>query len=136
MHPTQNQSPTPVTPAVTLRSAARYLEQHGWIQGRYYADATPGTLPAACTLGAIGIAVYGKVTEVPPAEYHRPEFPQFQAAVAALVEYLVQSPKYDLDEQYLISLWNDRSGRLAARVGSALLAAADDWDTDHCVVTP
>ena len=47
MQPTQTPvTDATVTPARTLRAAARYLTRHGWIQGNYYDQAatvfTPG----------------------------------------------------------------------------------------------
>src|SRR5690606_10602402 len=63
MHATQPPPPAkPSTvepsPADLLRQAARYLAEHGWIQGSYYADPDAPS-PAACVVGAIAIAAYG-----------------------------------------------------------------------------
>jgi hypothetical protein len=67
MHPTHSQLPGAhigVTPAAVLRGAAAYLQRHGWIRGAYY-DATDHPFPAACAVGAIGMAAHGRRTTIP-----------------------------------------------------------------------
>ena len=55
-----------VTPADTMRGAARYLSRHGLHQGTYYPrpdqPTEPGyqPFPPACVVGALAMAAYGR----------------------------------------------------------------------------
>ncbi|WP_449369304.1 DUF6197 family protein, partial [Actinoplanes awajinensis] len=62
------------THSTVLRSAALYLERHGWIQGSYY-DATSGVFtPPACTVGAIGMVCYGGPVDAPAQMFDDPHW--------------------------------------------------------------
>jgi hypothetical protein len=101
-----------------LRSAARYLERHGWIQGTYY-DATAGTFtPAACLVGAIGMVCYGGPVDAPAQHFDDPGFLDFEAAVLHLDRYLLAE---DGSESYE---FNDAKGRAAWHVIQVLEDAA------------
>jgi hypothetical protein len=146
MQPTQEPSDTgitEVTPAVILRGAARYLQLHGWIQGLLYAD-DPSLTPAACGLGAIGMAAFGRrlptYEDVPaPAEWR-----DYNRACDALDDYLnltgAKAAAFldDIDhwadettDGAEVNDWNDEIGRTADEVIAALNAAADQWDNTH-----
>jgi hypothetical protein len=148
MHPTHN-TPTPdtaqpvdITPADVLRGAACYLDLHGWRQGALYTDDrhttdTPSITPAACALGAIGMAAFGE--RIPDNPDHRPEWRDYKRATNALDDYLALTgaknsvPVTDDDSTDSASVgdWNDAPGRTAAEVIAALNAAADDYERTH-----
>jgi hypothetical protein len=131
-----------ISPADILRGAARYLHQHGWRQGALYADdehttRTPSPTPAACALGAIGMAAFGE--RIPDHPEQRPGWRDYQRASNALDDYLTDTgakntvPVRDDDSTDNASVgdWNDAPGRTAAEVIAALHAAADNYDRTH-----
>jgi hypothetical protein len=125
LHPTHNQTITAAlspasSPADILRRAACYLLTHGWRQGGLYAGSSH--TPAACAIGAIGMAACGgRLAPTNP----RGARPTYRAAVTVLHTYLhrVTGGQYRS-----IGAWNDAPGRTAAEVIAALHAAADDYD--------
>lgn len=136
MNPTQNSTEvTEVTPAITLRHAALYLQRYGWTQGDYYRDhwdehGTPGLFPAACALGAIAAAVYGEAIASPEDEM-LPEFDYVDDARHALGQYICPDV-YDYDPSIeSVGDWNDDPSRTADEVISTLNDAADYWDCLH-----
>jgi hypothetical protein len=101
-----------------LRSAATYLERHGWIQGAYY-DATTGSFtPPACMVGAIGMVCYGGPVDAPAQHFDDPGFLDFEAAVLHLDRYLLAE---DSSESYE---FNDAKGRRVEDVTHVLRDAA------------
>jgi hypothetical protein len=109
----------PSTSARVLRSAALYLERHGWIQGAYY-DATARTFtPAACMVGAIGVVCYGRPVDAPAQMFDDPGYLDFEEAVLHLDRYLLVE---DGRESYE---FNDAHGRHADDVLHVLRRAAD-----------
>ncbi len=91
--------------ARVLRSAATYLERHGWIQGAYY-DPTSGSFtPPACLVGGIGMVCYGGPVDAPAQHFDDPGFLNFEAAVLHLDRYLLVE---DGSESYE---FNDAKGR-------------------------
>jgi hypothetical protein len=147
MHPTQKPAPCPprlagqlgiaevdVTPAQTLRGAALYVQRHGWTQHHYYWR-TPGKLPAACALGAIGMAAHGQALDNPQ-DITLPAWLAFHGAYETLNDYLELGGHYtvldeDLFDQSSIGNWNDHTDQTAEQVIAALHAAADHWDNHH-----
>jgi hypothetical protein len=111
-----------VTPATTLRAAAMYLDQHGWCQGGYYEQTGRGIMPAACTVGAIGMVCYGSQVDAPAQHFDHPGWGDFETAVADIDRYLIV--EHDLD----VYSFNDAKGRTAEQVTAALRQAADEWD--------
>jgi hypothetical protein len=106
------------TTARVLRSAATYLERHGWIQGVYY-DATSGSFtPPACLVGAIGMVCYGGPVDAPAQQFDDPGFLDFEAAVLHLDRYLLVE---DSSEAYE---FNDAKGRRVEDVTHVLRDAA------------
>jgi hypothetical protein len=139
MHPTQKPavgSPQELTgtPGDTLRVAADYLLQHGWIQGLYFArvasDGDP--CPAACAVGAIRYAVYGyaNTAAVPAA----PLVGHVEAAMQVLAEAIGAQPIPYGDREWVevlqdcVAEWNDAPGFTAEDVADALLEAAEAHD--------
>jgi hypothetical protein len=109
----------PSTAGSVLRSAAVYLERHGWIQGSYY-DATARTFtPAACLVGAIGMVCYGGPVDAPAQHFDDPGFLDYEEAVLHLDRYLLV---HDGSESYE---FNDAKGRQLADVLHVLRQAAD-----------
>jgi hypothetical protein len=113
-----------VTPAQTLRAAARYLELHGWIQGAYYDPTATVFTPAACVVGAIGMVCFGGPVDAPAQHFDDPGFPDFEAAVAWLDLYLV----WRLRCNVTVYDFNDGWGRQSDDVIAMLHEAADEWD--------
>jgi hypothetical protein len=108
----------PGTAARVLRSAALYLERHGWIQGAYY-DSTSGTFtPPACMVGAIGMVCYGGPVDAPAQHFDDPGFLDFEEAVLHLDRLLLVE---DGSESYG---FNDDRGRTLADVTYVLRRAA------------
>jgi len=104
--------------ARVLRSAATYLERHGWIQGAYY-DATSGSFtPPACQVGAIGMVCYGGPVDAPTEHFNDPGFLNFEAAMLHLDRYLLAE---DGSEAYE---FNDAKGRRLEDVTHVLRDAA------------
>jgi hypothetical protein len=116
---TIGQSETPGTAASVLRSAALYLERHGWIQGSYYDDTAQVFTPAACTVGAIAMVCYGGPVDAPAQHFDDPGYLDFEEAVLHLDRYLLVE---DGTEAYE---FNDVRGRAAADVIRVLRQAAD-----------
>jgi hypothetical protein len=125
------------TPAVILRGAARYLQLHGWHQGTLYAAGTSAITPAACALGAIGMAAFGH--RLPDPQDHWVDWSDYQAASNALDDYLtLTGAKDDVPDLHDIDAdspsvgdWNDAPARTATEVVAALNAAADEWERLH-----
>src|SRR5262249_16030742 len=99
MHPTQDRAGRPadlagadgrgvVTPAATLRAAARALGRHGWGRGAYYDMTYAVFTPAACLVGAIGMVCYGGPVDAPAHNFDDPGFGDFGDAVAYLDRHL------------------------------------------------
>jgi hypothetical protein len=108
----------PGTAGSVLRSAALYLERHGWIQGSYY-DATSGVFtPPACLVGAIGMVCYGGPVDAPAQHFDDPGFLDFEEAVLHLDRYLLVMSGSQAYE------FNDAPGRTAADVITVLRKAA------------
>ena len=108
----------PGTAARVLRSAARYLERYGWIQGAYY-DATAGSFtPAACTVGAIGMVCYGGPVDAPALNHDDPGFGDFERALLHLDRYLL------VEDGSTAYEFNDARGRTADDVIRTLRRAA------------
>ncbi|HEX8345158.1 MAG TPA: hypothetical protein VF657_10565 [Actinoplanes sp.] len=108
----------PGTAARVLRSAALYLERHGWIQGAYY-DATAQTFtPAACMVGAIAMVCYGGPVDAPAQHFDDPGYLDFEEAVLHLDRYLLAE---DGSESYE---FNDARGRTLDDVTHVLRDAA------------
>ncbi len=129
-----------VTLADRLRMAALYLRQHGWTQGAYYATTEDNPFPPACAIGAIGMAAHGVVTDCP--EIEGPHVRDCNKAVEYLGNHLHDHGHINLDSgdwndsrdpslPYSTGDWNDRPGRTAEQVTTALDAAADEWDRLH-----
>ncbi|MEU7679458.1 hypothetical protein AB0C42_32125 [Micromonospora taraxaci] len=142
MNPTQKQPTTPAaladqTPADTLRCAARYLEIRGWHQGSYYAP-NGGAFPAACALGAIGMASHGRYTDLPTDE-DADTLRDCQRAADQLNSHLndIGIGLYTGYDPYLdpapsdVTGWNDCDSQTAEQVISTLRDAADEWDWTH-----
>ncbi|OJF11910.1 DUF6197 family protein [Couchioplanes caeruleus] len=108
----------PGTAASVLRSAALYLERHGWIQGAYYDSTAASFTPAACMVGAIGMACYGFPVEAPAQHFDDPGFLDFEEAVLHLDRYLLVE---DGSQAYE---FNDAQGRTVAMVTDQLRKAA------------
>lgn len=108
----------PGTAGRVLRSAAVYLERHGWITGAYY-DATTGVFtPPACMVGAIGMVCYGGPVDAPAQHFDDPGFLDFEEAVLHLDRYLLVE---DGTESYE---FNDARGRTVDQVTDVLRKAA------------
>src|SRR4051794_40216822 len=101
-----------------LRSAALYLERHGWIQGAYYDAASGSFTPPACLVGAIGMVCYGGPVDAPAQHFDDPGFLDFEAAVLHLDRYLLAE---DGSESYE---FNDARGRRLEDVTRVLRDAA------------
>lgn len=135
MHPTQKPLLTTdgadESPAHTLRAAALYLDDHGWIQGAYYATTSPSTMftPAACALGAIAIVVHGTVVDCPESS-ELPGYPALDGARQALTTSLNKAADIPPWE-FTIGEWNDQSGRTVEQVIQACRNAADAYDRAH-----
>jgi hypothetical protein len=130
------------TPADILRGAARYLQLHGWRQDGLYGDDefttdTPSRTPAACALGAIGMAAFGH--RIPNHYDESAEWAAYRQSSNILDDYLTLTCAKDtvpiLDANYAdgvsVGDWNDAPGRTAEQVIAALNAAADEWERQH-----
>ncbi|MEW2380253.1 hypothetical protein AB0883_29680 [Micromonospora sp. NPDC047812] len=139
MNPTQKQPDTraalaDLTPADTLRCAARYLEIRGWTQSLYFDRTDEVWFPPACVSGAIGMAIFGSCMPVLLNEQMNPDVRDYLRAVDVLVDFLDlhDPPPWHTDEDYTSPFtWNDRPGRTAEQVVAILRAAADDYDWTH-----
>ncbi|MEV6493725.1 hypothetical protein AB0M20_34665 [Actinoplanes sp. NPDC051633] len=108
----------PGTAASVLRSAAVYLERHGWIQGAYYDPSATVFTPAADMAGAIGMVCYGGPVEAPAQHFDDPGFLDFEEAMLHLDRFLLVengSQSYE---------FNDAKGRRAEDVIGVLREAA------------
>jgi hypothetical protein len=120
-----------ITPADALHCAAVYIDLHGFCKRDFYSSRLPLT-PAACTTGAIGMAVHGHTTDNPMSR-ELPGLWHFNAAVSVLACYLVEIGQIDDDDFFdeaicdveQIGDWNDHPSRTDAEVIAALNAAAD-----------
>lgn len=101
-----------------LRSAARYLERYGWIQGAYYDITATVFTPAADMVGAIAMVCYGGPCEAPAQCFEHPGFEDFEEAVLHLDRYLLAE---DGTENYE---FNDARGRNKHDIIRVLHAAA------------
>jgi hypothetical protein len=127
---------TDITPAFILRAAALYIERHGWHQGALYPEHHNRhhrtTLPPACAIGAIRIAVTGRITWFRD-DLTNTEAPLVRRAEKVLAGHLDHCDDTDreVDATTVISTWNDEDWRTATDVTTELRAAADDWDHIH-----
>ncbi|GAA3271324.1 hypothetical protein Dvina_45080 [Dactylosporangium vinaceum] len=125
-----------LTPSIadTLRRAADYIDQHGHEKFDYFAsgtrrtDRTSGTLPAACAIGAISYAAYGRVRRDPWGSYtelYRTPTNPFSITVLWFEDFVCA--------QYgnSVSGWNDHPDRTADDVIQSLRAAAEVYDMSH-----
>ena len=108
----------PGNAAQILRSAATYLERHGWIQGAYYDPTATLFTPAADLVGAIAMVCYGGPCEAPAQHFNDPGFLDFEEAVLHLDRYLLVE---DGSESYE---FNDAPGRRVEDVLRVLRDAA------------
>ena len=109
----------PGTAGQVLRSAAVYLERHGWFQGSYY-DGTSGVFtPPACLVGAIGMVCYGGPVDAPAQHFDDPGFLDFEEALLHLDRWLLVN---DGSESYE---FNDAKGRRVEDILHVLRQAAD-----------
>ena len=120
--------PTSITTDVVLRSAALYLDRHGWTQIQFF-DLTEGNpFPPACAAGAISIVVQGRCVGN---DSHLICVPVTGDALPALRVFSAWlDSDYDPDRANpteVIGDWNDYSGRTLQEVIDALNAAADDY---------
>jgi hypothetical protein len=137
MHPT-HQQPEPAqvdtTPARVLRDAATYLDRHGWTQGNFYKFFAHDPMPAACAVGAIRMAVYGKpVTGID--FIGEPDARTLCVrAEATLADHLgidtTDTDLRDLDTTDGIVRWNDHTNRTRFDITDALRAAAEACDAE------
>ncbi|OKI42299.1 DUF6197 family protein [Micromonospora sp. CB01531] len=133
MNPTQKQPHTPgaladLTPADTLRCAARYLELHGWTRGVYYRVTHDTPFPPACAAGAIGMAAHGRCIWLPHDYKAKPGVRDYTRALDALSDFLDVNGDTGYDDPLD---WNDDPWRTAEQVITTLRAAADDYDRTH-----
>ncbi|WP_426506718.1 DUF6197 family protein [Dactylosporangium sp. McL0621] len=114
--------------ADTLRRAAHYIAEHGHHRYDYFASGTrrtdreTGTLPAACAIGAISYAAYGRVRRDPWGSYTDLTLNPtngFSDAVLFFEDYT----KSHFGNT--VSGWNDAPNRTADEVVTTLHAAAD-----------
>jgi hypothetical protein len=135
VNPTQNRKPAEVSRA--WRDAALYLERHGWTQRalyRHHDGDNPDPMPAACAIGALGIAIYGR----PLDDVHNADHPDADLFlwVEGLFDDYLDLGGYLTTESSRDVLgipdWNDHPGRTAADVIDLLRTAADEWDTYYC----
>jgi hypothetical protein len=140
MQPT-HQLPMVTTPAEVLTRSADYLAAHGWVRNAMYDLCDDSRTPAACTVGAIRVAVFGRPI------YNDLDFDDYQPgepikALADLVittEHVLIQLLPDKPETHpecsamdRIAVWNDWPGRTAQDVIRALiLAAADLLNSDR-----
>lgn len=117
-----------LTPADTLRCAARYLELHGWTQGVYYRVTHDTLLPPACAAGAIGMAAHGRCIFLPHDEKAKPGVRDYTRALDALSDFLDLNGETGYNDPLD---WNDDPRRTAEQVIATLRAAADDYDWTH-----
>lgn len=108
----------PGTVGFVLRSAALYLERHGWIQGAYYDGTTGVFTPPADVVGAIAMVCYGGPCEAPAQHFDDPGFLDFEEAVLHLDRYLLVE---DGTESYE---FNDARGRTREHITGVLRKAA------------
>ena len=130
-------SPT-TNPVQVLRNAADYLDAHGWMRGTFFGFSPGGVEPpAACSLGAIQIAVTGDAVDVFANDFRfdTATDEQFTAVLEAadiVVSHLRREHNTaamgSLSKVAALAKWNDRDGRTIAEVTSAMRAAADQHD--------
>lgn len=126
MHPTHTTAPLR-PPAELLRSAADYLERHGWTQGNHYGNPNGTGRPPACALGALiyEAAIFRRADH----------YPEIRAAGEALRAYLtgrlIDNGDYWRASEALaneITTWNDHPTRTGREVIATLRAAANQLD--------
>jgi hypothetical protein len=119
------------TPADTLRGAAAYLAEYGWIRGQAFVDTTADQ-PPGCVYGAIRIACGGSP--------HRHLTDEQDAAIDQAMEALachLQPVDRDGNGMHrgsaypIVTGWNDHPHTTAGQVIAALHAAANAWDKRH-----
>jgi hypothetical protein len=108
----------PGTAARILRSAALYLERHGWTQHAYFDPTATLFTPAADMAGAIAMVCYGGPVEAPAQHFDDPGFLDWEEAVLHLDRYLLV---HDGSECYE---FNDVPGRRIDDVLHVLREAA------------
>jgi hypothetical protein len=113
-----DQDEAPGTAGSVLRSAAVYLERHGWNQGSYYDLTATRFTPAADMAGAIAMVCYGGPVEAPAQHFDDPGFLDWEEAVLHLDRWLLVN---DGSEAYE---FNDAKGRRVEDILHALRQAA------------
>ncbi|RQW98575.1 DUF6197 family protein [Micromonospora inaquosa] len=140
MNPTQKQPTTPgaladLTPADTLRCAARYLEIRGWTKSVHYDRTTETPFPPACITGAIGMAVYGDHTPLQTGNDG-----DCDRALRHLADYLWRDGHVSesdffgalcCSDREIVADFNDYAGHTLTDVLDVLRDAADDYDWTH-----
>ncbi|MFF0183070.1 hypothetical protein ACFYPF_28685 [Micromonospora sp. NPDC005223] len=146
MNPTQKPIHDPaaladLTPADTLRCAARYLELRGWTQGDPYELGEHDSFPPACALGAIAMAAYGHPVAIEDRYYGDGAAADlWDTTGICLADFLRQSghstePHFDIpvSDSYtaIVADWNDDASQTLSDVLDVLRACADDYDWTH-----
>jgi hypothetical protein len=104
-----------------LRDAATYLDRHGWTQSTFYTYRDAETMPAACALGAIRMAVYGYPVDCSQRLADPSSLRLTLAAIRLLAEHIgVEIDPDDLDPVDEIAHWNDSSDRTRFDVVEAM----------------
>ncbi|MFC0528203.1 DUF6197 family protein [Phytohabitans kaempferiae] len=120
--------PADANPAVVLRAAADYIDQHGWLKGALYPEGYT-SCPPACVTGAIRIVVCGRPS---PDAKDRSKNQTTRILVAERVFAAHLGHTFDPDQTRRIRLaietWNDRAWRSVIDVTNELRAAATAYD--------
>lgn len=134
MQPTQER-PTVTTPAEVLDRSADYLAAHGWVRNAMYDLCDDSRTPAACAVGAIRVAVFGRpvYNDLDFDEHTNDEPIEALAELVITTEHLLIRLLPDKPETHpecsvmdRIAVWNDWPGRTADEVILALRQAAAD----------
>jgi hypothetical protein len=132
--------PPTINPVQVLRDAADYLETYGWHQGGFFMFTGIHRPPAACSLGAIQIAVTGEPVDVFADDFNATPVTdsQFWAVLHAaglVIDHLRREHNTaqlgSLSKVAALARWNDRDGRTAAEVVTVMRAAADRFEDSH-----
>jgi len=145
-------------PVQVLRDAADYLEANGWTRDEFFTPkyrivvcgGEPEAFftdepPAACALGGIQIAVTGEPVDVFANGFNvTPATDRQFKAVLHATELVVDHLRREhntaglgsLSKVVALARWNDRNGRTAAEVISAMRDAAETYERSHGEVIP
>jgi hypothetical protein len=137
------------TVPANLRSAALYIQRHGWLQGHLVDVPSLDTpFPAACAAGAIRMAITGTALsivagdDVPLRQMTSEEIRQVCATLDAVAlwvnptEYLnFCEGETSVDSEQLVGGWNDRWVMTAEKVTKVLRAIADQYEASHASTT-